>query len=295
MDFKKLSNLQQRLIVSSLGIVLGFIAIWTSYSQSMLNLLFPLFVYATIGAALWEYYHIAKAKGCHPLTKIGLCGTLVYVWAIFMRSRWPDLGWMFPEIAIGLLLIAAFMYYFIKGTDPFVNLAITMFGFLYLCVTLSCLIEINFFMFPSQVYDGRWCLLYLLFVTKMTDTGAYFVGKQWGRRKLSPYISPKKTWEGAFGGLLSAIITSTILYAIFQLFFDHPPFPLSLGISLLLAILISITAQFGDLAESLLKRDVGVKDSSGLPGLGGFLDIVDSLVFTSPLMYIFLNVYTVIS
>ena len=286
--FSQLSNLQQRLIISSFTVVGLLLAIFFSY-QPVFRPVFALLAGAIICTALWEYYHIAKGKGCIPLIKIGLLGAFSYTFAVFLRTQAP---WalMLPQIILALTLIAAFVYYFIKGSDPFVNLSVTFFGIIYLAIPLSCLIDINYFPADPLVRDGRWCLLYLLLVTKMTDTGAFFVGKKYGRTKLSTYISPKKTWEGALGGLVSAIITSVILYVIFQLFFALPPFGITFWQSLWLGALISVTAQFGDLAESLLKRDVGVKDSSHLPGLGGVLDIVDSLVFTSPLMYIFLHI-----
>lgn len=287
MSFSNLNNLQQRLVISSLGTLLLAIAICLSYTP-WYNLFFPLFTVSVITAAVWEYYTIAKAKGFQPLVKIGLIGSTFFAFSMFLRTQRPE-AQMLPEIVLGGTLIAAFTYYFIKGSDPFVNLSITLFGILYLTVTLSCLIEINYFVAPPIVRDGRWSLVYLILVTKMTDTGAFFIGKKIGRRKLSPYISPKKTWEGAFGGLCSALITSLVLVLIFRSVFHTPPLDLSWWQSVWLAILISITAQFGDLAESLLKRDVGIKDSSSLPGLGGVLDVVDSLVFTSPLMYIFLN------
>jgi phosphatidate cytidylyltransferase len=286
MILQRLTNLQQRLVVSSVGVICLLVSISLSHGP-LFRFIFAGLCAAVIGSALWEYYQIARMKGWQPLLKIGLIGSTLYVGAIFLRTQYPLMS-MLPYIALGMTLMAAFVYYFIKGSDPFMNLAITLFGILYLTIPLSCVIEINYFPDPAIVNDGRWCLLYLLLVTKITDTGAFFVGKRIGRRQLSPYISPKKTWEGAFGGLCSAIAVSLCFYLIFTLFFDVPPFTLTLGQSIWLAILLSITAQFGDLAESLLKRDVGVKDSSDLPGLGGFLDTVDSLVFTAPLLAIFL-------
>lgn len=288
MILSKLNNLQQRLVVSSFAVIGILVIISLSYNNFFAPI-FALLAAATIGLAQWEYYDIAKIKHCQPLIKIGLIGTVAYVFAIFLRAHF-HFAKMFPEIALGLILVSCFIYYFIKGTDPFVNLAITLFGILYLTIPLSCLIDINYFKSEPLVTDGRWALVYLLLVTKMTDTGAFFIGKMYGKRKLSPYISPKKTWEGAFGGLAGALITSIVLYILLHLFAVAPPINLSFWQSLWLAALISVAAQFGDLAESLLKRDVGVKDSSHLPGLGGMLDVVDSLVFTSPLMYIFLKI-----
>ena len=125
----------------------------------------------------------------------------------------------------------------------------------------------------------------------MTDTGGFFIGKKFGKEKLAPYISPKKTWEGALGGFVAAIFSS-IAVVFFASIFDPEAFGLTLWQSIWLGAGIGICAQIGDLSESLLKRDGGIKDSNQVPGLGGMLDIVDSLVFSAPLVYIFLKVYT---
>lgn len=280
------NNLQQRLIVSFFGIVILLIVIFLS-DQHIFKLLFAALTAGVISLALWEYYTIARNKGFQPLIKIGIIGSLFFIAATFLKTQFS--AKMLPEIVLGFTLVASFAYYFIKGSDPFVNLAITGFGILYLVLPLSYIIDINYFVSEPIVRDGRWCLIYLLCVTKVTDAAAFFVGKKIGTTQLSPYISPKKTWEGALGGLLGALIISILYYAFLRHFFELPPFNITFFQSVWLALLISIAAQFGDLSESLLKRDVGVKDSSRLPGLGGMLDVVDSLVFTAPLMYIFLK------
>lgn len=291
MSFNDLSNLQQRLIVGSLGIFITFLAIFSSHT-TIGAIFFTTFIASLIGIGLWEYYRIAQNKGFHPLFKIGMVCSFAFIFAVYLTMQLSH-HYLLPGIVIGLSLIAAFIYYFIKGTDPFFNLPITFFGILYLTIPLASLIVINFYSAPPLVNDGRWCLVYLLLVTKVTDMGAYFIGRRIGHTQLSPYISPKKTWEGALGGVVCSVATSLLFFFIFSNFFDRPPFVLTFGMSIWLALLISIVAQFGDLAESLLKRDGGVKDSSRhFPGLGGFLDSLDSLVFTSPLMYLFLNLYT---
>lgn len=290
MILNQMSNLQQRLIISSISAIIMFVVIFLSYNP-LFGFLFTLLIAGVIGLALREYYRIATVKGFLPLNKIGIIGSTIFLCVVFWDTQ-VNYAFFYPEIVLGLILAAAFLYYFFKGSDPLVNIAITIFGIAYLTLPLSCLIYINYFEDMPFVRDGRWCLIYLLVVTKITDIGAFFIGKKLGSKKLSPTISPQKTWEGAFGGFCSAIGTSMLFYIFFHLFFRHPPFEITLWQSIWLAILISITAQFGDLAESILKRDTGVKDSgSRLPGLGGFLDLVDSLVFTSPLMYFFLQLH----
>jgi phosphatidate cytidylyltransferase len=126
-------------------------------------------------------------------------------------------------------------------------------------------------------------------MTFITNASAYFFGKSLGKNKLAPYISPKKTWEGAIGGFCIALIASMGFHVLANL--PNNPIPISLSFweSIFLGGILSFLAQLGDLAESLLKRDVGVKDSSHIPGVGGILDIVDSLVFTSPALYLYLK------
>lgn len=289
MPVKISKNLKQRLAVSILGIAVLIVVIYFS-PYGLFKLLFALLMAGVIGMALWEYYHIAKANGYQPQAGIGILFTFLYIFGLYANSLWPY-HHAVPEVILGLMLVAGFTYYFIRGSDPFVNLAITAFGVFYLTIPLGCFFDINYFFPPESEQDGRWWLFYVLAVTKMTDTGAYFIGKSYGKTQLAPYISPKKTYEGAFGGLVSGIMTSFCIYAAAHIFYSQPPLGMTLLQSLWLGVLMSLLAQFGDLAESLLKRDMGVKDSNQLPGLGGFLDIVDSLVFTAPLIYIFLKVH----
>lgn len=120
---------------------------------------------------------------------------------------------------------------------------------------------------------GPWLILLLLVVIWSTDSGALAVGKGWGRRPMAPLLSPKKTWEGAWGGTLVAVLAGVGVSQVF-------PFPFTMGQGIVLSLLISVAAQVGDLAESLVKRQAGVKDSGALiPGHGGLLDRLDSLLF----------------
>jgi phosphatidate cytidylyltransferase len=136
--------------------------------------------------------------------------------------------------------------------------------------------------------DGRWWMAYLLCVTKITDIGAYFAGSLWGRLKLAPHISPGKTIEGAIFGLACALGAS---FAFHLMSGVSAPGGFHLGTFewLFLGLIFGLTGQFGDLSESLLKRDANKKDSNDLPGLGGVLDAVDSLLFNAPILYIYLT------
>jgi phosphatidate cytidylyltransferase len=127
--------------------------------------------------------------------------------------------------------------------------------------------------------DGREWVIFTLFTIFAADTSAFFIGRAWGRHSMAPTISPSKTWEGAIGGLVGAVAVSLILAVILSL-------PIPYWQVAILGVLIGVLSQMGDLAESLLKRNVGAKDSGTLiPGHGGILDRLDSVVFTVVVVY----------
>jgi phosphatidate cytidylyltransferase len=140
------------------------------------------------------------------------------------------------------------------------------------------------FFFPQV--DGRFYLLYFLLVTKFSDTGAYVVGSLIGRHKMIPRISPGKTWEGFFG----AIAVSTGASVLFARWAGDRLAGMDWVHAIILGVLLSVAAVVGDLIESLFKREAGVKDSGRFfPGIGGILDLLDSLMFNAPLMYVYLR------
>jgi phosphatidate cytidylyltransferase len=150
----------------------------------------------------------------------------------------------------------------------------SMFGFIYLAFLPTYLVAIRL-----SAFGKHWILLFL-FIVWANDVGAYFVGRKYGKTKLFPHISPKKTWEGAWGGLATSILVALLYKAAF--FRAH----LSWGSAVAIAVILSIVAPVGDLAESFLKRAFDKKDSSSiLPGHGGFLDRFDAVVFALPIMY----------
>jgi phosphatidate cytidylyltransferase len=284
----KLTPFQQRLTVSLIGTILTFIVIYLSPVPAF-KPIFTAVIAATICVSMWELYQIFRAKGLEPATKVGITSGAVYTCAIAVATQYPA-ATMLPSFILLLTLLGCFAYYFSRGSSPLQNLSATIFGIAYLAVPLCCLIRVAYYFAQSGTQDGRWWLFYLLAVTKMTDTGGFFVGKKFGKEKLAPYISPKKTWEGALGGFFTAIVSSVAIKLLSSIV-DNGAFGLTLWQSVWLGAGIGFFAQFGDLSESLLKRDGGIKDSNILPGLGGILDIVDSLVFSAPLVYIFLKVY----
>jgi phosphatidate cytidylyltransferase len=272
--------LVQRLIASVL--VTGLLALAVVFSFTpYVSILVPLLSILFFGAALKEYYDIAKLKGFRPRVKSAYAIAATYLIAIYLGafSGHQD---SFPLYAIAIGLLVLFTAFILDGENPMVNIAITLFGIVYLIIPLGCILQINYLFPPESLEDGRWWVFYLMGITYATDSFALFAGQTFGKHKLAPTISPKKTWEGAAGGLLAAVVVS-LLFSLFA------PLSLPLVHSIILGLTMGCIAQIGDLAESLLKRDVGVKDSSKIPGLGGMLDVVDSLVFTAPLLYLYLK------
>jgi phosphatidate cytidylyltransferase len=164
--------------------------------------------------------------------------------------------------------------------NAFLSWIWTLTGILYIGWLLSHYVALR------ELDFGREWVLYALFVTFASDTFAYFIGKTWGRHQLSP-ISPKKTQEGALGGILGSVIISLLMVWLFKL-------PINYGYAILLGIAVSVFGQIGDLFESLFKRNMGIKDSGhSLPGHGGFLDRMDSIVFTGVIVYYYVVLFVV--
>lgn len=290
MTLQTMNNLTQRLIVGTLSTLLMFLAIYLSF-DSLFGPVFVALIATITGVSLWEFFSIAKALKYSPLVKPAIACSTFYIFALFFHLQYAPYFQTLPLLVLFLSLIAIFAHFFFKGERPFSNIGITLFGLAYLTLPLGALISINYFFPKNSIQDGRIWLVYLLIVTKVTDIGAYAFGKQFGSKKITPYISPSKTLEGALGGLIASICASILFCSITPFLFSMNAPLLPFFTSVWLGALLSLVAQFGDLAESLLKRDGNIKDSNQLPGLGGFLDVVDSLIFTAPLIYLFLHSY----
>lgn len=171
-----------------------------------------------------------------------------------------------------------------SNTAGIVAISTTLFGLMYVPWLLNFIQKINFF--PGLENNGKFYVLYFILVTKFSDTGAYAVGSLIGKHKMIPRISPGKTWEG-FGG---AIVVSTLASVLFAYFFRNKLAGMNWIHAMILGVVLSVCAVVGDLIESLFKREAGVKDSGHLfPGIGGILDLLDSLLFNAPIMYLYLR------
>jgi phosphatidate cytidylyltransferase len=171
-----------------------------------------------------------------------------------------------------------------SNTAGILAISTTLFGLMYVPWLLNFIQKINFF--PGLDGNGKFYVLYFILVTKFSDMGAYAVGSLIGKHKMIPRISPAKTWEG-FGG---AILVSAGASLAFTHFFGDKMHGMKPLHALVLGVILSMTAVVGDLIESLFKREAGVKDSgSFFPGIGGILDLLDSLLFNAPIMYLYLR------
>jgi phosphatidate cytidylyltransferase len=222
--------------------------------------------------ALIEFYRLCFNDRSHTwLIGIGLTGFT----ALIFGTHWP--GIIVPTLLATLVCITAVPLLSRSSLEQSLrDGAMTLFGVLYLGLTLGML------SMTRLLPQGEWLIFFLLLVTWASDTGAYYVGTLYGRHRLAPTISPKKTVEGLVGGLIAAIIAGYIARWWFL--------PELSGLDcLILAILLTIAGLWGDLAESAMKRTVGMKDSGGiLPGHGGMLDRLDSLLFATPVFYYYI-------
>jgi phosphatidate cytidylyltransferase len=263
-----------------------------------LRWVFALAVAAISAIAVWEYDQIVKKKGLFPAFFLSIATVILYVFAVFFKTQGPhahfaSLWAHAPEIILGIAFFGCFVYFAVVGKPPITNIATTFLGIVYIGVPLGLFVRVMFFFTFNGMDDpymqGSWWIIYLVAVTKSADIGGYFVGSHFGKRKLALKLSPNKTLEGALGGLLASMLISLFICFLGKKM-GHIFEEFSYAQSLSLGVVIGVLGQIGDLAESFLKRDAEVKDSNTIPGVGGILDMIDSLLFTAPVVYIFLRI-----
>jgi phosphatidate cytidylyltransferase len=245
--------------------IVGFGPRWLMYSLILL--------FSIIG--LLEYFRITSPGLPTPIKIV----CIIFTFFLFYFIARGPLFMILAVASLWLIIPYSLLLFFYPAQRDHAQEQVgkIVFGLLYICLPLGLLI------FIDKHPRGNIWIFFLLFVIFMTDTGAFYFGRIFGKHKLYPSVSPGKTWEGAIGGFLCSLIAVLI----FSFFF--PVYRLNVSIWVLAASL-SILSQVGDLAESLLKRIYGVKDSGKiLPGHGGVLDRIDGLLFAIPALYIFLS------
>lgn len=241
---------------------------------------------------------MSKAGYCLPMWTVCFAGTL---WMLYgygqIRGVEMPLGAHTGDALSAFLFFVLFMRIMLDKTikRPLETLALTALSYLYIPYFLSFFMRLTSYPFGAAESNHSASIMLILFIVsivKMSDAGGYFIGSACGKHKLIPRLSPGKSWEGLFGGLLFSLITAGIFYWVAR----TGDFPALAAIKtftlchiMALTVILVIVGLLGDLLESLLKRAANVKDSSALfPAMGGFLDTFDSLIFTPAVLYYYM-------
>lgn len=273
-NLNKYNNLTQRIIAALLGVAIILSAIiyseWTYFGV----------FFILCALTQLEFYKLVGLDGMLPLKFWGtITGLSIYSITFLVHAEHLD-----PRIYFAIAPIASTVYFvkLYKKNDnkPFTNIAFTFLGIIYVAVPFALL---HIAVFYNDTYSFQ-IIIGALFIQWASDTGAYFAGVKFGKRKLFERISPKKTWEGALGGTILAFIFAIIMAANFDEIADWQ--------WLCIAGIIVIAGTYGDLVESLFKRSIEVKDSGSIiPGHGGFLDRFDGLLLSAPFISAFLMLF----
>lgn len=236
-------------------------------------------------ASTYEFIKAINVYGYKPMRSVSYasCAILLFIGAFPMREIYK---WTLAFLGIMIIVCLIYAFFVRKGLTTLVDISFTFFVILYVDVLLSFFLLTYYISNDAGVQLGKVWIWYVLFGACMTDIFAYFIGSKFGKHKLCPEISPKKTVEGAIGGILGCMLAFIIYTVILNKFFD---FGISYIKIALISIIVAVFAQLGDLVASSIKRNAKIKDFGDvMPGHGGFLDRIDSILFVSPIMYYFL-------
>jgi phosphatidate cytidylyltransferase len=278
--------------------LISFVILWTvvltalfSGNRFVSDYVFLVIMIVLAASGLAEFYGLAAKRELVCFERWGIFGGALLLAGTFLNltgqigtsgspARVNDFETSFLILFVLGLCVRQFVSR--SNTAGIVAISTTLFGLMYVPWLLNFIQKINFF--PNV--QGHYYLLYFLLITKLSDTGAYATGSLIGRHKMIPRISPGKTWEGFVG----ALVFSTVASLLFVHFFGARMAGMNWKHAMVLGIVLAIGAVIGDLIESLFKREAGVKDSGKFfPGIGGILDLLDSLLFNAPIMYVYLR------
>jgi len=282
------SSLAQRVLSAAILLPLIIVLVW----WSLWSVAAAVVIATVIG--LIELYAAFRQGGYHPRTAIGIGCALAVVLGMALQSL-TSFDFLLPIVtgAIIMSLVAELVYRNQPGSLP--SWGLTFAGALYLSWLFGHFILLRSLDAPPLhdsiftrfgMQPGVAWIYCICAITWIQDTAAYFVGRRFGRHKLAPVLSPKKTWEGAVGGMVGSVLTGLVCVMLLGL-------PITLLQGALLGLVGGTVGPLGDLSESLIKRQVGLKDAGNLiPGHGGILDRADSLLFTAPILYYLIRLFT---
>lgn len=258
----------KRVISSSILIAVIIASIFNTF-------IFSIAITFFIIAGLYEFFTMLEKKGIMIYKYFGIGIGAIIPFSILTRFELTK-KWELLFVVLMLLFLIIMQFKRRQNSGVIVDISTTLFGILYVSWFLSFLIKIR--LLPG----GIGLLGMVLLVTKLGDIGAYLIGTRFGKTPLIPRISPKKSLEGSFGGVLFSLAGALISKPFVDFSYIHIIF---------IGVVLNILGQLGDLSESLMKRDCQVKDSGSiLPGMGGILDQLDSLLFTAPVFYCYLSI-----
>lgn len=258
--------LAQRIISSAILIAMIIGVIFLDWLSGLAVVFF-------IVGGLYEYFTMLEKKGISIYKYFGIGMGAIIPLSIMLRFE-PTKSWELLFIILALFFLILMQFKRRDSSGVIVDISTTIFGILYVSWFFSFLIKIRY------LEGGLGFLGALLLITKGGDIGAYLIGSKWGKTPLLPRISPKKTVEGSLGGVFFSVLGGLAF---------KPLLPFGYGQLLVVSAGLGILGQLGDLSESLLKRDCQVKDSGKVfLGMGGFLDVMDSLLFSAPVFYFIL-------
>lgn len=282
-----MKELINRILVALIGIPIGIYIIWYG------TWLFFLAVLLIASLALYEFNSMVKLKDIKPLFLINLItliSVLVFTFYVSMLD-FSSIRYYIVTQSVSIFL-SYFIFYFIalfiftlfyRSQNPVLSFSVTIGTLFYVLLPFISLMMLRLYNFGEIHHQNSWRLLLTYFFSIwICDTLAYFIGKKWGNHKIAPTVSPKKSWEGAIAGLIGAILSFVMFSYIFDLI-------IGFANSIYLGAIIGVFGQIGDFVESSFKRDVQQKDSSKLLGHhGGILDRFDSIIFTAPIVLLYI-------
>lgn len=269
-----LGNTATRIIVSAAAIPLILLACYFG------GVFFLLFIAAIGAVAFWEFSRMSRNKNALAQNALGLIAVLLIITDAYYR-------FMDFKMLVYLFTVLLLIYELFRNkVSAIFNLGVTLLGIFYIGLFSGAMIEIREYFtregFTDDYTQGGFLMISLLVAIWVCDSAAFFAGSALGKHKLFPRVSPKKSWEGAIAGFIAAVAAMIIMKMLFLHFLTVPD-------AAVIGLVVGTIGQIGDLTESLLKRDAGVKDSSNLiPGHGGIFDRFDSLLLTSPVVYLYL-------